>query len=339
MQEKDKFTPELRILAASLLSMAVILLWAKFFGPKPPINPPQASKPGISAPAPTPAEGGKPDSHNAAVSSGNVAPGSSSTAMAATATPVTAKSDTQERTVVLENDLYRVEISNRGAVVKSWQLKKYTDDNKPPRILDVVHPVAAQQIGAWPLAVVLDDPELQTAANAGLYQMNPSSADVVSPTDVDFSWSDGHLEVTKHFHFDHSYVARVDVSAKHDGKPVTAGIAWLGGFGDLTVANPANWDSVQTYYSEGGKISTYLPKKLDGVDKWGNGLWQGGKDFTGLEDRYFTAAFLPPNGAAPGTLETRYWKASETAQIAGQATQVPVAEVATATAGPTTALR
>jgi len=342
-QEKDKFTPELRILAASLLSMAVILLWAKFFGPKPPANSPQSSKPGISASAPTAAEGGKPDVHSAAAPSGNVsgnaAPGSSSMAGAAPATPVSAKSDTQERTVVIENELYRVEISNRGAVVKSWQLKKYTDDNKPPRILDVVHPLAAQQIGGWPFAVVLDDPELQAAANAGLYQMSPSSAEVVSPTDVDFSWSDGRLEVTKHFHFDRSYVAHVDVSVKHDGKPITAGVAWLGGFGDLTVANPANWDSVQTYYSEGGKISTYLPKKLDGLDKWGNGIWQGGKDFAGLEDRYFTAAFLPANGAAPGTLETRYWKASEAMEVAGQQTQVPVTEVATATSGPVTALR
>jgi hypothetical protein len=34
--QKDKFTPELRILVASLLSFAVIILWAKFFGPKPP---------------------------------------------------------------------------------------------------------------------------------------------------------------------------------------------------------------------------------------------------------------------------------------------------------------
>jgi YidC/Oxa1 family membrane protein insertase len=82
-----------------------------------------------------------------------------------------------------------------------------------------------------------------------------------------------------------------------------------------------------------------LPKKLDGLDKWGSGVWQGGKDFAGLEDRYFTAAFLPANGAAPGTLETRYWKVSETTQVAGQDTQVPVSEVATATSGPTTALR
>jgi len=336
MQQKDKFTPELRILAASLLSMAVILLWAKYFGPKPPVTPPQAKKPAISAPAPTAAEGGKPDSHVAAAPAANSAPGSLS---ATPASVITAKSDTQERTLVIENDLYRVEFSNRGAVVKSWQLKKYTDDFKPPRILDVVHPKTAEQLGGWPFAVVLDDAELQTAANGGLYQMTSTSAEVAAPTDVDFSWSDGHLEVIKHFHFEHSYVAKVEVAAKLDGKPITAGIAWLGGFGDVTVANPANWDSVQTYYSEGGKISSYLPKKLDGIDKWGSGVWQGGKDFTGLEDRYFTAAFLPANGAAPGTLETRYWKASETTQVSGQDTQVPVTELATATSGPVTALR
>ena len=336
-QQKDKFTPELRILAASLLSMAVILLWAKFFGPKPPANQPQANKPGVSAPAPTPADGGKPDSRmTAAVPTGNAAPGSAS---ATPAPPASAKSDSQERSVVVENDLYRVEISNRGAVVKSWQLKKYTDDAKPPRILDVVHPKTSEQLGAWPFAIVLDDEQWQTAANTGLYQMLPSGAEVASPTDVNFSWSDGHLEVTKHFHFEHSYVAKVDVAAKYDGKPVTAGLAWLGGFGDLTVANPANWDSVQTYYSEGGKISTYAPKKLDGIDKWANGVWQGGKDFTGLEDRYFTATFLPLNGAAPGTLETRYWKASESVKISDQDTQVPVAQIATATSGPSTALR
>jgi len=336
-QQKDKFTPELRILAASLLSMAVILLWAKYFGPKPPASQPQASRPGISAPAPSPGDGGKPDSRMmAAVPSRNAAPGSPA---ATPATSVPATHDTQERSVVVENELYRVVISNRGAVVKSWQLKKYTDDAKPPRVLDVVHAKTAEQLGGWPFAIVLDDEQLEAAANAGLYQMTPASAEVASPTDVDFSWSDGHLLVTKHFHFEHSYVAGVAVAAKLDGKPITAGVAWLGGFGDVTVANPANWDSVQTYYSEGGKISTYLPKKLDGMDKWASGVWQGGKDFTGLEDRYFTAAFLPANGAAPGTLETRYWKASETTQVAGQDTQVPVTEVATATSGPLTALR
>ena len=126
---------------------------------------------------------------------------------------------------MVENALYRVEFSNRGAVVKSWQLKKYTDDSKPPRILDVVHPHAAETAG-WPFAVVLNDEQQQNTANSALYQMATAS-NVAAPTDVDFSWSDGHLEITKHFHFENSYVMHAEVSAKYDGKPIAAGLGWL----------------------------------------------------------------------------------------------------------------
>ncbi|HEY6945764.1 MAG TPA: hypothetical protein VI431_11545, partial [Candidatus Acidoferrum sp.] len=55
--QKDKFTPELRILAASLLCVAVIMLWAKFFGPKPATQPPQANRPAQTAPATSDAAG------------------------------------------------------------------------------------------------------------------------------------------------------------------------------------------------------------------------------------------------------------------------------------------
>jgi YidC/Oxa1 family membrane protein insertase len=323
--QKDKFSPELRILAASLLSMGVILLWAKYFGPKPQVPPTQVNRPAQSAPAtPGPAA--------------SAAQAPSKAAVVSPAVSVSAKSDSQERTIVIENDLYRVEISNRGAVVKSWQLKKYMDDAKPQRVLDVVHPAASQQTG-WPFSVVLDDEQLQNAANTGLYQITPGAETLRAPADAEFVWSDGHLEITKHFRFDHTYVVRVETSAKLDGKPITAGIGWLGGFGDLTVTNPAPVETVTTYYSENGKITNFLYKKLEGPDKWGPGVWQGGKDFTGIEDRYFTAAFLPASGAAPGTLSTRYWKASRTVQVNGQDTLEPVPEVATATSAQPLALR
>jgi len=45
-----------------------------------------------------------------------------------------------------KNSLYRVEISNRGAVVEELQLKNYKDDAKPQRVLDVRAPDASQQI-------------------------------------------------------------------------------------------------------------------------------------------------------------------------------------------------
>src|SRR4029077_5258775 len=87
---------------------------------------------------------------------------------AATKVAIAPKADTEERTIVVENDLYRAEFSNRGAVVKSWQLKKYTDDAKPPRVLDLVHPDAAQQTGGWPFALALSDEQQETAANGAL---------------------------------------------------------------------------------------------------------------------------------------------------------------------------
>src|SRR5437879_13783976 len=116
--QKDKFTPELRILVASLLSFGVIILWAKFFGPKPSVQPPQSKQPAVTAPAtPGPATPA-PVNPSQAVAKATVP---------ATAANVPVKNASQERTIVVENSLYRVEISNRGAVFKSWQLKYYKD--------------------------------------------------------------------------------------------------------------------------------------------------------------------------------------------------------------------
>src|SRR3989440_7572470 len=329
--QKDKFTPELRILVASLLSFGVIILWARFFGPKPTVPPGQPNRPAQTAPA-TPGMVTSPAATPSPIAvATKIAPPPTAN--------IAVKSDSQECNIAVENALYRVEISNRGAVVKSWQLKNYKDDAKPQRVLDVVHPEASQQTGGWPFSLVLDDEQLQNAANGGLYQISADGTNLPAPADVDLTWSDGHLEVMKRFHFDHTYVVRVETSAKFNGNPIKAGLGWLGGFGDLTVTNPASVETVTRYYSEGGKITNFPHKKLDGLDKWGPGLWQGGKDFVGIEDRYFTAAFLPPiighGDAVPvpmGALETRYWKASRTVKVNGQDTLEPVPQVAAAAA-------
>ena len=333
LDKKPKLGHEMRLLAASLLSMGVILLWTRFFAPKATVLPPQANR-SIQA---GPASPGSPSSTTSSTNTPAAMPKGMATGIsgaAPAAVNITAKADNEERTIVVENDLYRVEFSNRGAVVKSWQLKKYLDDSKPQRVLDVVHPEAAQQTGGWPFGLVLDDDQLQTAANGGLYQMSSPASTLQAPADAEFSWSDGHLEVTKHFRFDHTYVVRVETTVKMNGAPVTAGLAWLGGFGDLTVSNPAPIDTVSVFYTESAKLTDIAAKKLDGPEKWAPGVWQGGKDWTGIEDRYFTAAFLPPNGAAPGTLETRYWKVFRTVQADGKDTQEPVPQVATAAKQP-----
>jgi YidC/Oxa1 family membrane protein insertase len=335
-EKKFKLTHELRIVVASLLSLVVILAWAKFFGPKPPTNLPQANRPAQTAPANPGANA--PSSAGSRTTSPATSRGTSRASSVAEAA-MPPKGDTQERTIVVENDLYRVEFSNRGAVVKSWQLKKYTDDAKPPRILDLVHPDAAQQTGGWPFAVALNDEQQESAANSALYQVSTPASTLHAPADAEFSWSDGHLEVTKHLHFDHTYVVRVETSVKFNGAPVVAGMSWLGGFGDLTVLNPAPIDTVSVFYRENGKLTNIMAKKLDGPEKWPHGVWQGGKDWTGIEDRYFAAVFLPPTGAPPGSLEARYWKVFRTVQVEGKDTEEAVPQIQTTTSAQPLALR
>jgi YidC/Oxa1 family membrane protein insertase len=332
-QKNTGLRPELRILVASLLSMFVIIAWAKFFAPKAPPPSQPANQPAASA-ARSP---GQP----AAPLGGTSALATTSMGAAATTPPGPAKSDKQERTVVVENNLYRVEFSNRGGVVKSWQLKKYKDDAKPQRVLDLVHQDASEELNAWPLSVSLGDPNLDQAANAGLFvatsQNEPALQTLAAPVELEFAWSDGHLEIAKRFRFTDSYVVQTEVSAKLDGKPVTAGLSWLGGFGDTTVQNPIPVETVSTFYSEGGKLNGFVHKKLDDNGKWGPALWQGGKDWAGIEDRYFTAVFLAPVGTPPGAIETRYWKTWHTIKTTdnqgkSEDKAEPVPQVAVATA-------
>jgi YidC/Oxa1 family membrane protein insertase len=333
-EKKGKFGHEMRLLGASLLSMLVILLWARFFAPKPSTLP-QQNRPAQTGAPSTGSVASQAPSNATALPPGNATAITSAPAVAAAP-----KSESQERTITVENELYKVVFSNHGAVVKSWQLKKYLDDAKPQRILDVVHQEAAEQTGGWPFALILDDDQSSAAVNNGLYQVSSSASTLNAPADLEFSWSDGHLEVTKHFHFNHSYVVQAETSVKLNGSPVIAGLAWLGGFGDLTVSNPAPIATVSVFASQNNKLTDILATKLEGPEKWANGVWQGGRDWNGIQDRYFAAVFLAPVGAPVGSLEGRYWRVFRATKDAeGKDTQEPVPQVATATSIKPNALR
>ncbi len=77
-----------------------------------------------------------------------------------------------------------------------------------------------------------------------------------------------------------------------DGKPQPVAVAWRGGFGDKAVYNAAQL--VTVYYKTGGKLNLLQYKKL-GVS--GNqsqpAVQYGPLEFAGVEDQFFTAAFLP----------------------------------------------
>ncbi len=69
-----------------------------------------------------------------------------------------------ESPTIVENELYRIQFSNRGAQVTSWILKKYKDADGQP--LDLVNKQAAAQFG-YPLSLFTYDAGLRDKAFAG----------------------------------------------------------------------------------------------------------------------------------------------------------------------------
>ena len=76
------------------------------------------------------------------------------------------KQAASESETVVENDLYRITFTNRGGQVKSWILKKFTDDKEQP--LDLVNKAATEKYG-YPLSLWTYDETQRNKLNSVLY--------------------------------------------------------------------------------------------------------------------------------------------------------------------------
>jgi YidC/Oxa1 family membrane protein insertase len=301
---------------ALVLMVLVLMLWSHFYKPVVPAKHPETNPPAANVEPP-----------QKTASPAQPIKATPATETAHPAVPV--KGTTSEQVITVDGPLYRVELSNRGGVVRSWKLDKYRDNENPPKPLELVNTAAAQQLNAWPLSVRLDDPKLDTEANNALYVVKSSSAELHAPAEVDFEWSDGHLDIEKQFKFTTSYQVDLHVSATLDGNPLLVGIAWRGGFGDQSVPNAAALSEI--FYNESGKIQALTYKKL-GLKTHPDQPAQvmGDIDAAGIEDTFFTAAFLSNR---PG-ITLWDWMQFQNVTANGKTSQLPISEMA---AGPQTA--
>jgi YidC/Oxa1 family membrane protein insertase len=247
----------------------------------------------------------------------------------------------EEKIAAVDSTLYRVELSNRGGVVRSWKLKKYFDDQQPPQPLDLINTAAAQQLG-WPLSLMLSDPQLETQANSALYQVTVADVakgvpaktaapvdELHAPVGLLFHWSDGHLDVTKKLNFNQDYQLSIEATVTLDGKPIPSAIAWRGGFGDKAVRNASQLVSV--FYQQNGKLNLLQYKKLGVSGNQSQPAEQYGPlEFAGLEDQFFAAAFIPD-----GTdISLWHWTQYHSFAANGQTISEPEAEMAAGAASP-----
>jgi YidC/Oxa1 family membrane protein insertase len=266
---------ERRLLIVFALTFLVIMLFQpllKKYGPQPPAKQ-ETAQPAPQNQTQTPTQPSAPVP----------APPPTSAATKSSSTPVqaTAESDT-----VIENDVYRIVFTNRGARVKSWVLKKYTDDKGGQ--LELVNTVAAEKYG-YPLTLWTYDESLRDKINSALYATPaPAASKAAAPaTEIKFVYDDGDVSVQKTFTFDRtSYVIGTQAAVYQKGALVTAFPMWPAGFGsDLTGPQYATG---QIVYQNNDKVERLAIKKISG-----NGSIPGPFQWAGVSDQYFAAVFVP----------------------------------------------
>ena len=234
-------------------------------------------------------------------SSPTPAPGAASNAAIATppapvaAIPQGTKQASSESETTIENDLYKIRFSNKGAQVKSWILKKYTDDQGAP--LELVNKAAAEQYG-YPLSLWTYDESQRNKLNSALY-VSSKEGSLSAPAEINFEYSDSDIAVTKTFKFDHSYVVQVETSVTSKGASVSALPMWPAGFGDEV--SVASYASAWVEYQYNNNVERVQAKKISG----GNTI-AGPMHWAGIGDQYFGAVFIPQDAKDASLVTLRY---------------------------------
>lgn len=267
----------------------VVLLGAQFFMGKFGQQRPAAPPPTTSN-APTPKTEDKPAAPGPTASTSTSTPARSVAAKPATAVAaLPAKQASSETETIVENDLIKVVFTNKGALVKSWILKKHlSDDRNSP--LDMVNKRAADALG-YPMSLFTWDENLRNKLNTAMYVAN-ITGDHRAPAEITFEYSDGEVTARKTFAFDASYVAHISTEVTRGGAAVQAFPQWPTGLGDQltgpgyasTRIDWANSDKIERKAAHSGFLVKEHISNGENVDSfyWG-----------GVVDQYFAAIFLP----------------------------------------------
>ena len=203
---------------------------------------------------------------------------------------VAAPSDEQ---FTIDTDLYKVVFLNRGAVVRSWTLKKYRDGKGNP--LEVVNSAAAAKV-YYPFSVVFKNQKTSTDVNQALFVAKPA-ADGLG---IDYEYSNGKTTARKSFRFEkNSYLSHVSSEVLEGTAAVPHLLAWRGGFGDSGVVDAAIGQHSLHFDTAQNKLVVLDAKAAKDGPVTNNGNYS----FAGLEDTFFAVVALPKGQVEMQTLQ------------------------------------
>ncbi len=191
----------------------------------------------------------------------------------------------QEQIETIETSLYRAEFSNRGASIKSWQLKRYLTQTEDPEPVELVY---SEGQFAGPLSLGVSDDELTTLLQSGVYtvQRDFSVLDDSHPVGhmtMTYTEKDRGVWVQKEFTFHHdSYV--VDVAVKSEGFSAELDVLLGTNFG-VVEWGQGFIGSLGPAWMIGEELEKEVPEAP--IQRTGDIRWAA------LQDKYFISAIIP----------------------------------------------
>jgi YidC/Oxa1 family membrane protein insertase len=270
---------ERRVLLAIALSFLVLFAYQTYFAPPPPAAP---------APAPVPAPAAPPATASALPAPAS--PGTNSDPGQA-ALPVE-KGESSERDVTVETRTVRAVFTNRGARLKHWFLKEYRNDGGEP--LDLVPDPEGVNHALLPFSLRLEDQNLTSAANGGLFQTDASGTlDASSgPVTLTFAWQGaGGLAVSKTFTLQpQGYILSFTATVQRNGESINPVVEWGPGLGDDNAhasagsfLAPSYSTPAQALFNRDRSVTRLPPSP---------GTVEGPLLYAGVDDHYFAALAL-----------------------------------------------
>jgi YidC/Oxa1 family membrane protein insertase len=269
---------EKRVLLAVFLSFLVLFVYQTLFvEPLPPEPSPGSATSGTSPPAPEAPATPSTAPPKLEPEAGQPAPG-----------PVVA--DEAERDVVVETPNVRATFSSRGAVLRSWILKGFTDG--PGKPIDLV-PADAPAGASRPFSLRVEDQALTDRLRTALYRPSASRLDLDRTGTLTFEYQDDTgLRARKAFRFSpdtRPYTLEFSASVEQNGNSVIPIVQWGPALGDTQGGETSAYiQQSQAIYSSGGSVS-----RVPAGEVADEGARQGRFDFIGVDDQYFLSALVP----------------------------------------------
>lgn len=202
--------------------------------------------------------------------------------------PPLASSESPPETVEVDTDLYRAKFSGRGAVLTSWELKRYRSTSDPDALVQLV-----RQGGkfAEPLTVTVDDAALTKELAQGTYRISKDFTVLgqdQSTGHITFSYdnpaSGTRLEKRLTFHTD-SYLVDIEVIPSGLSDSVKVGLGTNFGVVDWGEGFIGSVGAASLVDEKVEKATPDSESERKGAVKW-----------AALQDKYFMSALLPKTG-------------------------------------------